>query len=77
MMLWLRVRRDSGTAVVIVSRGGAALAAHAASARAAATAIQSRSRPQSSFEKDARRLRSASVSPGWHRSKSSRISDSR
>ena len=58
-------------------RGGDALAVHVAAARAAAIAIQSRSRPLSSFEKDARRLRSARVSSGWHRSKSSRISDSR
>ena len=46
-------------------------------ARRAATASQSRKRPLSSFEKEARRLRSSSVSPGWHRSKSSRINDSR
>jgi hypothetical protein len=48
-----------------------------AATRRAAIPIQSRNNPLSSFEKEARRLRSSSVSPGWHRSKSSRMRDSR
>lgn len=58
---------ETETSDVIVGCAGNAFALHAAAARTAATAIQSRSSPLSSLEKDARRLRSSSVSPGWHR----------